>query len=340
MACCLVLQSSQAAGHLVIACGIPEQVYAPMRLPLGNGWCLMDVIKGVVSSIPSWFLMFLVILIAGLVGGWARYRLDRDAWEASEPKGRKPSFHSCAIIGVIGSFLVPLFLNMISSTLIKDTNGDIFKGSNLFVLIGFCLIAAIFAKRFMWMIANKAFQEVMDKADSANKHAQAAEHKAESAEVKAAEAINRSSLSQSRSIAVIRTVYKLFDDVGVSDEDIANIIVGLKAAIDDDVGNAEAWAWLAYCQKRIHKYEDAVCSMAEALNHDGEGHYKWYFNLACYKCLANRSVKEIIEGLQKATKSARSAGELKTVVGWFDSDEDLSRIREEQSYKSFRDGLL
>jgi DNA-binding MarR family transcriptional regulator len=87
------------------------------------------------------------------------------------------------IIGVAASFMVPLFLNMISGDLIDKicgVDGKTANYSKLFVLAGFCLVASISSRTFILSLSERILQEVK----SANRKAN--EAKEEAAEAKAA----------------------------------------------------------------------------------------------------------------------------------------------------------
>lgn len=87
-----------------------------------------------------WWTLFAAMLLAGVFGGIVRYYWDKSgkfSWD---------SFFKHVILGIGVSLMAPLFLNSISSTLIKESQIDLNK---VFILIGFCIAAAIFAKQFM-----------------------------------------------------------------------------------------------------------------------------------------------------------------------------------------------
>jgi hypothetical protein len=60
--------------------------------------------------------------------------------------------------GVGAAILVPLFLNMLSSNLIKVTSG--FENTNYFVFAGFCFIAGYFSDRFIDTIGDRILKEL------------------------------------------------------------------------------------------------------------------------------------------------------------------------------------
>ena len=92
-----------------------------------------------------WWIVFLTIFFSGLFGGIARFH-----WEKLDG-GNNLSVLGFACLGVAAAFMVPLFLNTISSTLVSDSRNDPMK---LFVLIGFCIAAATAAKQFIGSLAD------------------------------------------------------------------------------------------------------------------------------------------------------------------------------------------
>ena len=61
------------------------------------------------------------------------------------------------ILGVVAAFVVPLFLNMISSNLL-DTGQT--RPLNLFVLCGFCLLAAVFSRSFLANMYSRIVRQI------------------------------------------------------------------------------------------------------------------------------------------------------------------------------------
>ncbi|WP_069999653.1 YEATS-associated helix-containing protein [Cellulosilyticum sp. I15G10I2] len=62
-------------------------------------------------------------------------------------------------IGIAASFLVPLFLNMISSDLISSSKDDPYK---ILIFTGFCLIASISSSAFIGSISERVLKEVKE----------------------------------------------------------------------------------------------------------------------------------------------------------------------------------
>ncbi len=151
-------------------------------LILGGGMLPVDSIKMAVPEttanltvIPEKGMIFITVIvmcIAGLVGGLVNYFI-------SDPKGeRELTWWQHIIVGEAAAFMVPLFLNMISANLIDviiyPSLKDDKSYSKLFVLAGFCLVAAVSSRSFIKTISEKLLQEVR----SANKKAEEAKEKA------------------------------------------------------------------------------------------------------------------------------------------------------------------
>lgn len=119
----------------------------------------------------------IVMLAAGVLGGIVNSFLADPADERPLPWWKHIA------VGVTASFMVPLFLNMISGDLIdkiRGVDGKPADYSKLFVLAGFCLVAAVSSRAFIRSLSERVLQQVK----SANKKAD--EAKEDAAEAKAA----------------------------------------------------------------------------------------------------------------------------------------------------------
>lgn len=107
-------------------------------------------------GIALWALIVIVIL-AGVFGGIISWFIS----SKGEDAGRVGWLKS-VVVGTGASFLMPLFLNTISSTLVpnildgKSTSGDVL------VFAGFCLLAAISSRAFIETLTNKVLREVRE----------------------------------------------------------------------------------------------------------------------------------------------------------------------------------
>ncbi|KXB32256.1 hypothetical protein AT959_04145 [Dechloromonas denitrificans] len=92
-------------------------------------------------------LILLIMLLAGMLGGAANYFLaDRQG----EP-GRR-DWIKYPVLGVVAALTVPLFLNMISSTLLEGART---KPVDFYAFAGFCLIYVIASRRLLENVAQR-----------------------------------------------------------------------------------------------------------------------------------------------------------------------------------------
>ena len=95
-----------------------------------------------------------IILFGGILGGFV------SAFISDEHTHSRAFFVKRVVIGIGCASLVPLFLNMISSTLIGKSETS---PADYFVFAGFCVIAAISSESFITMISVRALrQEISD----------------------------------------------------------------------------------------------------------------------------------------------------------------------------------
>lgn len=96
------------------------------------------------------FILATVMLLAGIFGGLVNYYLygDNDPEATSLPR--------CLVVGVGASFLVPVILDLVSSELILETQGD---PSRLLIFTGFCLISAIASRFFITNVSDRILSE-------------------------------------------------------------------------------------------------------------------------------------------------------------------------------------
>ncbi len=84
-------------------------------------------------------LILAIMVVAGILGGFANYFLaDRQGEPARRDWVKYPVF------GVVAALTVPLFLNMISSTLLEGART---KPVDFYVFAGFCLIYVVASRR-------------------------------------------------------------------------------------------------------------------------------------------------------------------------------------------------
>jgi hypothetical protein len=136
-----------------------------------------------------------VILFAGILGGFMNYTSVRDneradktdseggAMPSSREGPRWPALSRSLLLGIGAAFLVPLFLNMISSTLVDNIHSPEkgFDFNKILVFLGFCLVAAISSTAFIRTISER----VLKLAEEARKTGNQAKEDAEKAKIQA-----------------------------------------------------------------------------------------------------------------------------------------------------------
>jgi hypothetical protein len=103
---------------------------------------------------PHLVVLVIVMLTAGAFGGYLNYlhNFDTNAYENKNKQIRT----KYVLLGIGSAFLVPAFLKMIASDLIKDT--EQYDNIGYLIFAGFCLIAAIFSRRFITTIGEKILE--------------------------------------------------------------------------------------------------------------------------------------------------------------------------------------
>ena len=105
------------------------------------------------GALDSHMLIILsIMLVAGLLGGLANYFLSERQGELGHREWLK-----YPILGVVAALTVPLFLNMISSTLLEGART---KPLDLYVFAGFCLIYVVSSRRIFENVAIKLLSQL------------------------------------------------------------------------------------------------------------------------------------------------------------------------------------
>jgi DNA-binding MarR family transcriptional regulator len=131
-----------------------------------------------------------IIVIAGLVGGWAGYLLDPASSNDPNTRTKIEIRKRYLLLGVIAAGCVPLFLSLVKSAIIdtifgsNNKNGvEIIPFAEYLIFTGFCLIAALSARNFLDTVSRQVLRDV-----------QRATEKAMQAEAKASEAGERAAV--------------------------------------------------------------------------------------------------------------------------------------------------
>lgn len=106
-----------------------------------------------------------IMFASGWFGGYLNYLHNFDTLEKDNTD--KPSKSKYILLGIGSSFLVPAFLKMISSNLVSSKDQY-----DYLVFAGFCLIAAIFSRRFVTTIGEKILEAAKKAEKSAKENSQ------------------------------------------------------------------------------------------------------------------------------------------------------------------------
>lgn len=124
---------------------------------------------------PQWLhfsIVICIILVSGGFGGYLNYLHNFDTTE--KDKKDRLAKKKYILLGIGASLLVPTFLKMISSNL--ATGEDL---NDYLIFAGFCLIAAIFSRRFITSIGDR----ILEAAKQAEKSAEESKRKAENTQL-------------------------------------------------------------------------------------------------------------------------------------------------------------
>lgn len=104
-------------------------------------------------DIHIWILVAIMI-VTGVFGGFLNYLHNFDT--ADNEKGSIYVKYKYIFLGIGSAILVPAFLKMIASDLIKDSKP--YDNINYLIFAGFCLVAAIFSKRFISTMGDRILE--------------------------------------------------------------------------------------------------------------------------------------------------------------------------------------
>lgn len=111
---------------------------------------------------PHAWLLIGVMIAGGLLGGGVNFLLAKADEPADAPS--KASVTRSILAGVLAAFLVPLFLQMLSSDLLERTKRDPLA---VLIFLGFCLVAAVSSRAFITTISDKLISELKQARDDA-----------------------------------------------------------------------------------------------------------------------------------------------------------------------------
>jgi biotin operon repressor len=117
------------------------------------------------------------------LGGTVNYAISRPAKAIRNEAFSRKEWFWCVILGIGASFLMPLFLNTISSTLLSGIlQNQPADRSAMFVFGGFCLLGAIASRAMIRSLSEKILQDLKKETEEAHKEALEAHQKTQELE--------------------------------------------------------------------------------------------------------------------------------------------------------------
>lgn len=98
--------------------------------------------------------LVVIILLVGSFGGYLNYLHNFDTKE--EKQHGKRIRNKYVLLGIGSAVLVPAFFHMISSNLLSYTL--VYDNVNYLIFSGFCLVAAVFSRRFITTLGDKILE--------------------------------------------------------------------------------------------------------------------------------------------------------------------------------------
>lgn len=230
------------------------------------------------DTASSWVHSPLVMMvIVGLLGGYLSW--VNSVHEKSNPRDPvcKKKLWKHLITGVMATLMVPLFLQMIGSSLLDKISPN---NSQFYVFLGFCSAAAYVAQRFAGTVSERLLKDVADKAIHAEKE------------------VDKIRVNQFRLQGNIHFLEKEYDKA-------LTYFVEYTQFIPDDINTLSR---MAYSFKRIGKIKEALDITQKAISLSKNNDWILYYNRACYRTLLmgdSQIIDDIISDLKKATKFSR-----------------------------------
>lgn len=155
--------------------------------------------------------IFWITIVTGLLGGTINF-----LFLENEEKEWYKNLLKSLVVGIGASFVVPLFLQTISSNLINQCKQD---SMYFFVYAGFCIVASIFSKRFLKTVGDNVLKE------------------AQNASKKAEQAISTAKENEEKVSAIVAQNTEPSQEESIDEIDLSAVEVDIKEKIKVDVNN-------------------------------------------------------------------------------------------------------
>lgn len=253
----------------------------------------------------SWIHSPLVMMIVvGLLGGYLSW--TNSVYEKSRVNEPicKMKLWKHLITGIMATLMVPLFLQMIGSSLLGKISPN---NSQFYVFLGFCSAAAYVSQRFAGTISERLLKDVAEKANHAEQE------------------VDKLKVNQLRLQGNIHFLE------GEYSKALAYFSEYLALCPEDTNTLCRA----AYSLKRKGQYGEALNLINKAIGLEKDQHWILYYNKACYLSLLYNNdgkVDDIIEALKTAERLS-DGGFTKAVQD--DLENDFKAVSSLDEFKNY-----
>jgi hypothetical protein len=153
------------------------------------------------------------MLVAGVLGGFVNYYLNYREGAAYV------QLKKSVVVGVGASFVVPVFLSMVSSDVISASRDDPYR---LFFFFGLCVLAAISSRAFIKSLSERVLKELKEEVDEVKEEIAPLVEKETEEDSEESEFVSDDAPSDARAVDILRPLvksqYTLRSLVGIASE--------------------------------------------------------------------------------------------------------------------------
>lgn len=248
----------------------------------------------------------ILMLVIGLLGGylsWVSSIYEKS--DSGKPICRKRLWKHL-ITGILATFMVPLFLQMIGSSLLEDVSP---RHSQYYVFLGLCSAAAYVAQRFAGTISERLIKDAANKAEHAEQE------------------VDKLKISQ----------LKLQGNIHFLEREYPKALIYLREYLELCPNDINTLCRVAYSLKRLGQVQEALNTINKAIKVSEEEDWLLYYNRACYTSLIHKqkNVASVVDDLKRAYQVAKSAtAEIHNALK-DDMKEDFKDISKEAEFETF-----
>ena len=246
----------------------------------------------------------IMMVIVGLLGGYLSWvNAVHEKSNLNDPICKKRLWKHL-ITGVMATLMVPLFLQMIGSSLLGQISPN---NSSFYVFLGFCSAAAYVAQRFAGTISERLLKDVADKAEHAEQE------------------VDKLKVNQLR----------LQGNIHFLEKEYSKALSYFNEYIQFVQNDINTLSRMAYSLKRMGHIKEALDITNKAINFSNNDDWILFYNRACYKALLLKNqdnIEDIISDLVKSVQFSRE-DVIQSITA--DLEDDFKIIADNTSFKDF-----